>query len=828
MTFGGKSAPMSTETITPVKAACYHCGDICGDLTLTLDEKTFCCEGCKTVYQLLEENGLCQYYDLEKSPGITIKSRSFKDRFAYLDQPEVIEKLLDYRSEDQARISFYIPSIHCASCIWLIENLYKLKPGVLQSEVNYLKKQAYIIFRPGEISLRQIVELLTTLGYEPDITLHDIDTPKAGNPNRELIFKVGIAGFCFGNIMLFSFPEYFHLSDMIDPGFRPFFGYLNILLSLPLLLYSGAGYFRSAWQGLKHKIINIDFPLSLGILVMFGRSSYEIISGTGAGFMDALAGLIFFLLVGKWFQNKTFHALSFERDYKSYFPVSVTRLEKGEETSTTLDQLEAGDIIQLRNNELIPADGILLDGNAWIDYSFVTGESKPVGRQPGEKVYAGGKQTSGIIRVELTKTVSQSYLTQLWNQQVFTRQSTINLTTRVNTVSKYFTFAILSIAIGAGIYWAFADPSKASNAVTAVLIITCPCALALTVPFTFGNTIRIFGRRKLYLKNAALIEDLAKIDTIVLDKTGTITTHDTDAITYEGSALSEEESRVFRLMLKSSTHPLSKAIYNYVGAYEGKEKIAVEEISGSGLTATVDGHTYRLGSAPFVTGKDTNDEKEFRASSVYLSVDDAVKGYYRVENKYREGIEEMIRELKKDYSLHLLSGDNEAEQGNLRRLLGEDTPLHFHQTPADKLSYIEHLQQQGHKVLMLGDGLNDAGALKQADAGIAVSDGNSTFFPACDGMLNASELRHLPRFLQQSRQSLTTTKLSFFISLVYNLIGLFFAVRGELLPVIAAVLMPISSVSVIAFTVLRTNLSARKLQLLTPAHKKHDQNHIYV
>lgn len=806
------SAMPETPEITLEQAnqlSCYHCGDACNKgTTLVYQNKPFCCEGCKTVFDLLDQNGMCTYYDFEKNPGITIKTRDFKHRFDYLDNPDVIEKLIDFSDGKICKISFYIPAIHCTSCIWLLENLYKLEPGVIHSEVNFLKKTVSFTYDPNLISLKNLVELISSVGYEPEITLEQTGEKKI-QTDRSFIYKIGVAGFCFGNIMLFSFPEYFHLDDVIDPGFRPFFGYLNLILSLPVLLYSGSGYFISAFTGLKQRIVNIDVPLSLGIAVMFIRSSYEIISGTGAGFMDALAGLVFFLLIGKWFQNRSYKALSFERDYKSYFPLSVTRIENNKEIACTIDSLKEGDIILVRNNELIPADAILLDGHAYIDYSFVTGESQPVFKKSGDKLFAGGKQTGGIIRLQLLKTVSQSYLTSLWNHEVFQKETSIHLSSRTNKVSKYFTLIVLIIALSAAGYWMWVDASKALNAFTAVLIITCPCALALTVPFTFGNSLRIMGRNHLYLKNADIIEEMAKIDVIVFDKTGTITHPESGKVVYEGDALSNEELKIIKTAVQSSTHPLSKSIEKFLNVEAIYPHPEVIEHPGKGLECM----GVKIGSYVFTTGQIQQEDVDFTASDVHVSVNGLYKGRFRIQNVYREGLKELVGRLKRRYQIHILSGDNDGERKNLEQLFGTDTPLRFRQTPEMKLQYIQQLQQEGHHVMMLGDGLNDAGALKQSNVGFAVTGKNGTFFPACDGMLRSDSLIKLDALMQQAVKSMDTVKYSFMISLTYNVIGLSFAVRSALEPVIAAILMPISSVSVIAFTVLLTSWFARKLKL---------------
>lgn len=785
---------------------CYHCGDSCTDSIHSSDNKVFCCEGCKTVYELLAENDMCTYYDFEAHPGITLATKSFGERFAFLDDEKVIERLVDYADSKKIRVSFYIPAIHCTSCIWLLENLYRLAPGVERSEVAFLKKSASFTFQPDMISLRGLVELLATLGYEPEIRLSGAEP--IHQTRRTFVYKLGVAGFCFGNIMLFSFPEYFHLDEIIDPGFKPFFAYLNLLLSLPVFFYSASGYFSSAIIGLKQKLINIDVPLSLGILAMFLRSSYEIISGTGAGFMDALAGLVFFLLIGKWFQHKSYKALSFERDYKSYFPLSITRIADGKESTCTIDQLRAGDTIRIRNHELIPADGLLTQGPASIDYSFVTGESEPVVLNPGEKVYAGGRQTSGMITVTLTRTVSQSYLTSLWNHDVFEKKQQPYLSKRTLLVSKYFTLAVLLIASGSALFWLWADTSLALNAFTSVLIITCPCALALTIPFSFGNTIRIFGRNDFYMKNADLIEEMAKVNTLVFDKTGTITMPDAANIVYEGITLNDDYRQQIYSITATSTHPLSIRIHHYlqrdnIHLIPG---LHVEEIPGKGLSSG----SMRIGSRSFVIGTKQHFDNDFATTEVFVADGEMILGKFIFTNQYRVGLSDIAKKLGATYSLHVLSGDNDRERNNLLSILGKDTSLHFRQQPEMKMTYISSLQEKNHHVMMLGDGLNDAGALKKADVGVAVTNKNATFFPACDGMLRGHSFHLLPTILQQAKDSMKVVRLSFMISFFYNIIGLSFAIRGELEPVVAAILMPVSSVSVIGFTVLATTLMSKK------------------
>ncbi len=277
-------------------------------------------------------------------------------------------------------------------------------------------------------------------------------------------------------------------------------------------------------------------PLALGMIALYGRSTYEILSQSGAGFMDSFAGLIFFLLLGKYFQQKTFNHISFERDYKSYFPISATvKTADGKENSAALNKLNIGDTLILKNGEIIPADGILIKGEAKIDYAFVTGEAEPILKKSGEKIFAGGRLFGSSIESTLTRNVNQSYLTQLWNNDAFKNQHKSSISYLSERAGRYFTVVILVVSALAFLFWVRTDFRKAINAATAVLIIACPCAVALSIPFTLGNLLRIFGRHQFYLKNTNVIEALGKIDAIVFDKTGTITQNSNIAVEYKGA-----------------------------------------------------------------------------------------------------------------------------------------------------------------------------------------------------------------------------------------------------------------------------------------------------
>lgn len=792
---------------------CYHCGTEC-DQSIQIESKYFCCDGCKMVYQLLDENGMCQYYDLTNMPGLTAKGIFASDKFNYLDNQAVQDQLIQFRQGDQAHVIFYLPQIHCVSCVWLLENLHKINPGVIQSQTNFEKKEVKIVYQPSLISLKQVVQLLAFVGYEPMIHLGGNDWQKKKKVNRKQLYKIGIAGFCFSNIMMLSFPEY--LSDqVVDLGnLRPLFIYLNLLLSIPVLLYSASDFFISAYTGLRQKWLNIDAPIALAISVTFIRSVYEILTQTGAGYLDSMSGIVFFMLIGRWFQDKSYDSFAFDRDYTSFFPLGVTILKEGKELNQSLNDIVKGDLLLVRTGEMIPADAVLKEGIALVDYSFVSGENAPIAFEPGALLYAGGVQKGRAIHVEVVKPVGHSYITELWNSPLLkqTKNATASF---VHPWSQYFTYVLFAIALLTGLYWWAVDTTKILPAVSSVLIVACPCSLLLTVTFTYGNVLRWLGKAKMYCKNASVIESIEKIDTIVFDKTGTLTNHTNTNMVYIGVELSILEQSMIRSVTRESLHPMSQMIYQML-TEENLPLVEVAHIENSiakGTIAQTQGHTIILGSVKLLIQEGVAVNTDYDHSVVCIAVDGIFRGFYKVNHAYREGMSAMVGQLRSiGYEVHLLSGDHSTEGQKLKLQLGADIPMLFDQSPADKLNYIQQLQNEGKYVMMVGDGLNDAGALQKSNVGIAVTDQTHLFTPASDAILEGHQVAQLFQLIRYAKSAKTIIVLIFILSIAYNLIGMYFATQALLSPMVAAILMPISSISIVALSALLSYRFAKKLR----------------
>ncbi len=787
------------------------------------------------MFALLTESGLGQFYELGSRPGARVGETTTPRQWAFLDDPEVQEKLLDFADERQAKVTLHLPTIHCVACVWLLENLFQLQTGVGASRVNFSRREVSITFDRAQVKLSEIAALLASLGYEPALTFGELDQGagrKAPRWQQRQWLQVGLAGFGFGNVMLLALPGYLGLDSLSGPWFKLLAGWLGLALALPVLIYSAADYWRAAWFSLQQRRLTLDVPIALGLAAIYGQSLLEVATGRGEGYCDSLTGLIFFLLCGRLFQRKTFDRLAFDRDYKGFFPLAVLRKTSTGEESVSISQLVVGDRLLIRHGELVPADARLVSGDARVDYSFVTGESEPVIREVGELLYAGGRQTGGAIEVETLKPVSESYLTSLWNNEAFRKHRDDDLDSQTNRYSRRFTVAVVGVAFAAAIFWMFADASVALKAFASVLIVACPCALALAAPLTLGTAQRWLARRNIFLRNAQVIERMSTVDTLVLDKTGTLTSPGAGTTVWSGGPLTEAEEGWLYAVTRHSAHPLAARIGEALGRKAAAEPAeSFVETSGHGMEGRVAGRTIWMGSAAWLEGRGARMWSQtqpqpaanpglsaasaspiaaLRGSAVHVAIDGQYRGGFVLEGTLRPEVDALIRQLRGDYQLVLLSGDNAHESARFRELLGAQARVEFNQSPHDKLNVIRELQAAGRKVMMVGDGLNDAGALQQAEVGVAVVEKVGTFSPASDVILDAAQLPRLAEVLGFSQRAARVVRAGFMVSGLYNIVGVSIAAAGLLSPLVCAVLMPLSSVTVVLFAIGTTRWMARR------------------
>ena len=800
-----KKASVSSEI------QCFHCGAV-SKHPIELDHRHFCCKGCLSVYQILEKNQLCQYYDFNATPGQTIDETVNRSKFLFLEDENVLQKIIHFKQNHEVHVRFYLPQVHCSSCLYLLENLYKIHSGVISAKLNFNQKELTIVFNQTQTSVKRIAEFLTNIGYEPYFSLSDIGgKEQKARVSKSRLLKLGVAGFCFGNIMLLSFPEYFSWGSDLD-GLKPLFQTVILVLIVPVITYSATEFYKLAWGGLKEKYLNIDLPIVLAMFITLGRSLYEVFTHSGPGYFDSLSGIVFFMLLGRLLQDKTYRSITFDRDYTSYFPISATIFKSGQEITTELPNIEVNDELVIHDQEIIPVDGILASGEACIDYSFVTGESVPVTLLPGSWVYAGGRQLGASVRILAQKTVSQSYLVTLWNQQKKENSSESRIESPyVQKASQYFTLALFTLATISAIYWSYSDPSKVWNAVTAVLIVACPCALLLSVTFTHGHFLSLLAKNGLYLKGAKSLEKMNQIHHVIFDKTGTLTQSKNPTIFYEGHQLLADELDVVAAVASESVHPHARQVSKFLD----RPKIyglPVTNFPGRGIKGEYLGYIVEIGSREFLD-LDSDFETKYQGSFIGVRINGKFKGYFILKSSFRKKLAPLMARLSEEFNLTVLSGDNDSEKNVIQGFFPSNSLVLFNQKPHNKKEFIENMESAGVKTMMVGDGLNDAGALMSSSFGMAVTDDISYFSPGSDAIILGDKLPLLGKFFEMSRIMRKIIWWSFAISIGYNFIGLYYAVNAQLNPIIAAILMPASSISIVLFTWVSSLISAKLLKL---------------
>ena len=777
--------------------ACAHCGAPCLQ-SHEWNGLSFCCHGCETVYRFLNDQGLQRYYELaEGERGIRVEVPEGGDELEVLQHPEVREKYIRYEDEEKTIYLLKIPAIHCRACVWLLEKLPTWCEGVMEARVNLDQGQLEVTATSEKQRLGEVVAMLRRLGYAPDLSF-DMKSGGVSSSSRLHWLEIGVAGFCFGNVMLFSFPEYLS-SSPLDEGFEHVFRWLNWLFSLPVMLFCARSILLSGFRSLLTRRPTVDLPIALGIAVLWGWSTWAVVVGAGGGYFDSLCGLVFFLLLGRSYQRKSFSHLVFERDEHRFFPLSVRLLREGKEVVQPLQSLGRGDRYLVRHGSLIPVQSVVHRGRAFLDYRMVTGETRSIEKKVGERIHPGGLQRGGEVELEAVEDLNESELVRLWNGK---EEKPSKREALLDRFSAYFTVVILGLAVFAFVYHGMS--AEALHRACAVLIVACPCALALSAPLTFGQAIRELSKRGFFVRHGASIETLAEIDHWIFDKTGTLT-HIDDGGGEWTRPLTEPLRSAVSVLARQSNHPVASAMFNSLVQVEDRcettewllEEGSFVEHPGQGMEGMIAGQRIRVGSRRWLTDEVESSAEE---GAVWIEANGEIVGEFRPRLSLRQGVLEGLEKMGQRFDLSLISGDHDGDRHAFEAYFKAER-MAFEQSPQDKANYVGKWVKKGRRVAMVGDGINDGPAMKTAHLGLAIPIDDGSFSPNSDVIVQESAVQHLFSFIQFCEFSTKNVGLCILISLIYNSIGISAAISGFLTPLWCAVLMPISSLSILFLSV---------------------------
>ncbi len=782
--------------------------------------RVFCCHGCRSVCEAIYSAGLDGFYKRVQPGERLAPPPDLPPGLATFDLDEIQEEFVDGLADERS-INLLVEGIHCAACVWLIENSLRGQAGVLEARVNLTGKRLKVRWNNAQLPLSSILVFLGQLGYAA--TPFDPDSAELGlqRANRELLYRLAFAGFAMMNLMWISIALY----TGADKGeFRSLFHWVGFCLAAPTLLYAGLPFYRGAWSGLRNGHPSMDLPIAIGATATFAYSVYVTVSGSGIGevYYDTVVNFLFVILLGRYLEavSRKQAVTSTQRLFDLQPKVATVLRAAGEEV-VPIRSVRVGEKVLVRPGERIAVDGVVLSGRSLVDEAMLTGESEPVPRAEGAVVCAGTINGSGALEIEVTGTLSHTALGRIIQLVEDAQSSKAPIQCTADRIVPWFVVMTLALASGTFMYWFSAGFEPALLAATAVLIITCPCAFGLATPMSIAVATGQGARQGILIKNGEVLETLSSVDHVVFDKTGTLTEGliSVASITTplnrwdHGQDMPEQTAFLLRLCAaveRQSEHPLADALVRLAGdlSLSALNVEGFESHPGAGVRARVQGRPVIIGNREWLRSNQV--ELDCRLDSsiaaydslgqgvVFCAVDGCEAAVIAVEDRLREGAAELVQTLcREGVSVTLLSGDRLATAQGVASRLGAEIDVIAEVMPADKDEVIADLQRMGRKVAMVGDGINDAPALIRADVGIALGSGTDVSIASADIVLMSSELEKVFLVQKLARRTLRTIRQNIALSIAYNIIMVPLAMAAVVTPLVAAITMPISSLLVI-------------------------------
>ncbi len=780
---------------------CAHCNLPVPESELAADrEHQFCCPGCRTAYDVISAAGLAGYYGFGERRQTAVASTA-RD-YAEFDHP-AFQALYVKRSPDGlATTELYLDGVHCASCVWLVEKVPLAVPGAVSAELNVPRSLARLSWDPDRTSLSAIARFLDRLGYPAHPFRGAAIDQRRRAEDRAMLVRIGIAGALAINVMTVALALYAGWFGAMEASYIRYFRWVSLALTVPSVLGPGRVFFRSAWAAIRSRRLHMDIPIALALGAGFLRGAMNTWADTGPIYFDGVVTLIFLLLTGRFLQQRAQRAAADSTELLHSMTPSIAHLiDQGVIREVPVEALSPGQMVLVRAGDLVPADGVIHDGESAVDCSVLTGESRPVRARAGDTVYAGTTNRNASLTVRIVETGETSRLGRILQELEAGMQRRAPVVHTADRLAGWFIGAVLALAVVTWLAWQWVDPAVALDNAIALLIVTCPCALALATPLTMTVAIGQAARQGILIRGADALEVLSRPAELVLDKTGTITEGILGLITWTGPA--NVRGAVLSLE-RHSSHPIARAFEAAWADVAAVEADQIQPTVGSGLSGVVGGRLVTVGSPRYVRAM-ASDPHDLAASvadhltPVVVAVDGIVVGAAGFGDPVRTGARAAIRALTiRGWRPSVLSGDVPSVVRAVAVAVGIPADLaRGGATPEDKLAAVEQRLAAGQTVVMVGDGVNDAPAIGRASVGVGIRGGAEACLAAADVFLAHPGLDPLVELVDGAGRTMRVIRRNIGISIGYNLIGAALAVTGLINPLLAAVMMPVSSLTVI-------------------------------
>lgn len=784
--------------------SCYHCGlpvipgssfqaNILGKI------RAMCCPGCEAVAEAIVSNGLEDYYRFRTEKAIKgdeLLDETLSKLDAY-DHPDIQQEFVS-QDGNNVQIQLTVEGISCAACGWLIEKqLIKLK-GIQRVAVNVSSRRATISWSESELKLSKIILQIEKIGYHALPFQQDEHEASFQSESQKYLRRLGLAGLMTMQVMMLAIGLYFGLFGYIEEQTEQYFHWVSLILTTPVVIYSGAGFYQSAINALRNRTVNMDVSVSLAILGTFVSSGWATITDSGQIYFESVCMFVFLLLISRYVEQRSRHKASqLSANMIKYIPLTATLIEGNETHECLAKHLAIGQHVLVKPGETIPVDATISQGSGKIDESMLTGESKSIFKQSGDNVFGGTINQNNVLTLAVTRPLKDALVNQILRLQEVALSEKPKAAVFADHASRYFVVLVLAIACVSYLVWLSIDPTRAFWVAIAVLVATCPCALSLATPTAITAGLAKLNEFGLLVKRADVLEIVEDIDTIIFDKTGTLTDGHFSLVEIRTFAQFDKKLAlsIAASIEQYSQHPIAKA---FLSVPDRILVSSVETITGKGLSAIFDGKVCRIGSANYMDFS-IPDSEQNEGFNVYLQVGDQVVAGFSIEDALNSEAEFLISKLAA-YNLHIVSGDSQNNVEAVAKQLAV-TSFKFGQSPEQKLSYIKQLQQQGHRVLMVGDGINDAPILAKADVSIAVGNAADMAKRSADIILLGNKMSSISLLFSVSAKIRQKVKQNMAWAIGYNLLILPLAVLGVLSPWMAVIGMSLSSIIVVVNSV---------------------------